>query len=79
MLAALVLLIGGGGMFLEMRTCRTCRTCRTPASPCRTHPSFADADPAFFTEYLAKVDCSEVQVFAMKEGGVVFPREPLIR
>ena len=71
--AAVVLLIGCGGMFLKMRTCRT------PASPCRTHPSFADADPAFFTEYLAKVDCSEVQVFAMKEGGVVFPREPLIR
>ncbi len=76
MLAALVLLIGCGGMFLKMRTCRTPAS---PTSPCRTHPSFADADPAFFTEYLAKVDCSEVQVFAMKEGGVVFPREPLIR
>ena len=70
MLALFVLLIGCGRMFLEIRT---------PATPCRTHPSFADADPAFFTEYLAKVDCSEVQLFAMKEGGVVFPREPLIR
>jgi hypothetical protein len=38
-----------------------------------------DADPAFFTEYLATIDCSEIEVYAMKEGGVVFPRLPLIR
>lgn len=45
----------------------------------RSHPSFADADPEFFTSYLGVVDCSEVQIFAVKEGGVVFPRIPLVR
>ena len=35
-------------------------------------------DPAFF-EYLAQLDCSGLKVFAQMEGGVVFPRVPLMR
>lgn len=56
-----------------------CALCDCVPPLCSGHPSFVDADPRFFTEYLAAVDCSEVQIFAVKEGGVVFPREPLIR
>ena len=36
------------------------------------------ANPKFF-EWLATLDCSQVKVFAFKEGSVVFPREPLLR
>ena len=35
-------------------------------------------DPAFF-EFLAQLDCSSLKVFAQMEGGVVFPRVPLMR
>jgi hypothetical protein len=42
-------------------------------------PSFATADPEFFTEYLAKLDCSQVCIFGVKEGTVVFPRVPVLR
>uniref|UniRef100_A0A915BS49 Nicotinate phosphoribosyltransferase n=1 Tax=Parascaris univalens TaxID=6257 RepID=A0A915BS49_PARUN len=34
-------------------------------------------EPAFF-QYLGTLDCSEVKVFAIKEGSVVFPKVPLI-
>lgn len=32
-----------------------------------------------FLDYLRQVDCSEVEVYAIPEGSVVFPRVPLIR
>lgn len=32
-----------------------------------------------FLDYLRQVDCSEVEVYAISEGSVVFPRVPLIR
>jgi hypothetical protein len=32
-----------------------------------------------FFSYLASVDCSDVEILAMPEGSVVFPRVPLIR
>lgn len=38
----------------------------------------ADAEDAFF-EWLATVDCSDVKVYAIKEGTIVFPRVPLVR
>ncbi len=50
-----------------------------PRSFCRGLPSFEGADDAFFTEYLLKLDCSEVCIMAIKEGTVVFPRVPLLR
>ncbi|KAL4502351.1 hypothetical protein ABPG72_011938 [Tetrahymena utriculariae] len=34
--------------------------------------------PEFF-EWLENLDCSKIKLFAMEEGSVVFPREPLIR
>lgn len=37
-----------------------------------------DAEPKFW-KWLCKLDCSKVKVYAVKEGTVVFPREPLIR
>ena len=42
-------------------------------------PSFAGAEEAFFTEYLTSLDTSEVVIYAIKEGTVVFPRVPLLR
>ncbi len=36
------------------------------------------ADPAFFS-WLSELDCSEVKLYAMKEGTLVFPQEPLLR
>ncbi|HEY3283242.1 MAG TPA: nicotinate phosphoribosyltransferase [Armatimonadota bacterium] len=36
------------------------------------------ADPAFF-DWAATMDCSKVRVSAMREGTMVFPREPLLR
>ncbi len=35
-------------------------------------------DPGFFA-WLATLDCSEVKIFAVAEGTVVFPRVPLLR
>eukprot|EP01132_Coremiostelium_polycephalum_P010820 gene10820-13257_t len=37
-----------------------------------------DCDEGFI-EYLSKLDASEVTIYALKEGSVVFPRIPLIR
>lgn len=36
------------------------------------------ADAGFF-EYLSKVDCAGIKVYAIDEGSVVFPREAVIR
>jgi hypothetical protein len=36
------------------------------------------ADQPFF-EWLQTVDCSQIQLSAINEGTMVFPREPLIR
>jgi len=43
----------------------------------KTIPALSTCDPGFF-EYLAKLDCSEVQLYSMKEGTIAFPRVPLI-
>jgi len=37
-----------------------------------------DAEPEFF-KWLAKINCSKVKVYAVKEGTMIFPREPLMR
>ena len=39
---------------------------------------FAHWDPAFF-HWLRQMDCSDVKLYAVKEGSVVFPRLPLLR
>lgn len=44
----------------------------------RNTPQLSHCEPAFFDEYLANLDCSEVIVHSMKEGSMVFPRVPLI-
>lgn len=36
------------------------------------------ADEAFYT-WLKQLHCSSLKIYAMKEGSVVFPREPLLR
>ncbi len=37
-----------------------------------------DADPAFFA-WIADLDCSQLKIFGVADGTVVFPREPLLR
>lgn len=39
---------------------------------------FVNWKDAFF-EYLELLDCSDVEIYAIPEGSVVFPRIPLIR
>ncbi|MES1910727.1 MAG: hypothetical protein MHM6MM_003267 [Cercozoa sp. M6MM] len=39
---------------------------------------FSEWEPAFF-DWLAQVDASQVRIFAVREGSVVFPRTPLLR
>jgi hypothetical protein len=36
------------------------------------------ADPGFFA-WLQEIDCSEVKIYAVTEGTVVFPKCPLLR
>ena len=40
--------------------------------------ALSDAEPEFW-QWLGKLNCSKVKVYATKEGTIVFPREPLIR
>ena len=44
----------------------------------RNSPSLVHCEDAFFDEYLANLDCSEVEVHSMKEGSMAFPRVPLL-
>ena len=41
-------------------------------------PALAHCEPAFFDEYLAGLDCSEVKVLALREGSLCFPRVPML-
>ena len=44
-------------------------------------PAFSHADPKFFDEYLANLSCagSNLKIYALSEGTLSFPREPLLR
>ena len=44
----------------------------------RNTPQLGHCEPAFFDDYLANLDCSDVVVSAMKEGSMAFPRVPLL-
>jgi nicotinate phosphoribosyltransferase len=44
----------------------------------RNTPALCHCERAFFDDYLANLDCSEVIVHAMKEGSMAFPRVPLL-
>jgi len=44
----------------------------------RRTPQLSHCEPAFFDDYLANLDCSEVIVHSMKEGSMAFPRVPLL-
>ena len=44
----------------------------------RNTPALSHCEAAFFDEYLANLDCSEVVVHSMKEGSMAFPRVPLL-
>lgn len=44
----------------------------------RNTPQLSNCEPAFFDDYLSKLDCSEVVVHALKEGSIAFPRVPLL-
>lgn len=44
----------------------------------RNTPQLNHCEAAFFDEYLANLDCTEVVVHAMKEGSMAFPRVPLL-
>lgn len=41
-------------------------------------PPLADCEPEFY-EWLEKVNCSQLKIYAIPEGTLVFPRVPLIR
>lgn len=44
----------------------------------RNIPSLSHCDPSFFDEYLSNLDCSKLQVFALQEGTITFPKVPLL-
>jgi len=44
----------------------------------RNCPALTHCDPAFFDEYLAALDCSEVKLYAASQGRMMFPRVPLL-
>lgn len=44
----------------------------------RNIPSLQHCDPAFFDDYLAHLDCSEVTVNALREGSLCFPKVPML-
>lgn len=44
----------------------------------RNTPQLGNCEPAFFDDYLSKVDCSEMVVHALKEGSIAFPRVPML-
>lgn len=44
----------------------------------RATPQLGHCEDAFFDDYLATLDCSEVVVHAMREGSMAFPRVPLV-
>jgi nicotinate phosphoribosyltransferase len=41
-------------------------------------PAFANCDPRFFDEYLAKLDCSKLKIYSLDQGRTVFPRIPIL-
>ena len=43
----------------------------------KSTPSLQHCDPGFF-EYLLQLDCSQMQIHAMKHGALAFPRIPLV-
>jgi len=44
----------------------------------KSTPSLSHCESAFFDEYLAKLDCSQVTVRSLNQGSVAFPRMPLL-
>lgn len=44
----------------------------------RNTPQLCHCEAAFFDDYLANLDCSDVIVHAMKAGSMAFPRVPLL-
>ena len=45
----------------------------------KTVPAFAHADVEFFDDYLKNLSCANLKVYALKEGTLAFPKEPLMR
>ena len=45
----------------------------------RSIPAFVHADSEFFDDYLRNLSCVNLKVYALKEGTLAFPREPMLR